>query len=49
MSAILEVHGWLTNGGCLATGIGIPTDAVLVDSWKTAYNLQPDIPYPERK
>ena len=49
MRAILEVHSWLTNGGCLATGVGIPDDTQLVDSWKTAYNLQADVPFPERK
>ena len=49
VSAIKEVHTWLTKGGCLATGVDIPGDFELVQSWRVAYNLQPDVPLCERK
>ena len=46
--AIKELHLWMTNGGCLKTEVGAPSDKILLESWKTAYNLQPDTPFPER-
>jgi hypothetical protein len=62
VEAIKEVHGWLSQGGCLAaTGAGVKdglqaqllpslmgVDATEVEEWATAYDLQPDRPFPER-
>ena len=47
MTAIKELHQWCSDGGCKKrqeAAIG----EVDEKQWEIAYNLQPDIPYPER-
>lgn len=49
VQAIKEVHEWLRDGGCIKRGVvpeGVTADEL--KDWNTAYNLQPDTPYPER-
>lgn len=46
LSCIKELHSWLSNGGCIKRN-SIPAD-ISIDDWKSAYDLQPDIPFPER-
>jgi predicted aldo/keto reductase-like oxidoreductase len=47
MDAIKEVHQWCSKGGCLKRGEK-PIGDVDASEWEIAYNLQPDVPYPER-
>ena len=47
MTAIKEVHQWCSNDGCKKRGEAAIGD-VDEKEWEIAYNLQPDIPYPER-
>jgi uncharacterized protein len=45
-----EVHQWLHSGGCYHRG-EVPINITSQDakSWESAYNLQSDIPFPERQ
>ena len=47
MTAIKEVHQWCSKDGCIKRGEK-PIGEVDEKQWEIAYNLQPDIPYPER-
>ena len=47
MQALREAHQWLHDGGCLKRGEA-PIGDVDASSWEIAYNLQPDVPFPER-
>jgi hypothetical protein len=46
VAAIQEVHAWLNKGGCLKRNK--PPIGLDYSGWATAYNLQPDTPFPER-
>ncbi len=45
-NSVIELHGWLHSGGCVKRG-EIPEE-VDTETWKVAYDLQPNKPYPER-
>jgi len=43
-----EVHGMFGGDGCQKTGVGVPDVPGLTDYWQCAYDLQPNVPFPER-
>jgi hypothetical protein len=47
MNSLKEVHFWLNKGGCLSRPNEAPS-GVDVTMWRSAYDLRPDVPYPER-
>lgn len=48
LAAIKEAHHWLHSGGCLLRGES-PQNISDHSGWLSAYSLQPDVPFPERK
>ncbi len=47
IQALREAHQWLSGGGCLKRGEA-PIGHVDAAEWEVAYNMQPDVPFPER-
>jgi predicted aldo/keto reductase-like oxidoreductase len=47
MERLQEVHQWLHSGGCFKRG-ETPVNITDSSGWVSAYNLQPDVPFPER-
>lgn len=47
LERVQEVHQWLHSGGCFKRGEK-PVNIEDCTGWASAYNLQPDVPFPER-
>ena len=47
IQSLREAHQWLKSGGCVKRGEA-PIGDVDITTWEVAYDMQPDVPFPER-